>query len=89
MSGDLAWFSKHYEAHYPVICIVASKIDLVGERKVSSEELSAFAASRGYHYFEVCSLTGLNVEPLFQTLAQDVYYRHTAKIPLAPITGTH
>lgn len=89
MAGDLAWFSKHFEAHNPVICIVATKIDLTAERKVSSAELSEFAARCGFHYFEVCPQTGLNIEPLFSTLAQDVYYRCITKIALRPITGTN
>ena len=57
------------------IALVATKIDLEDRREVSSEEGKKFASEHGLSFFETSAKEAINVNDVFQFLAEEVYYR--------------
>ena len=51
------------------VFIVGNKADLNEKRKVSTEEGQNYAEQHNFHFIEVSSLTGENIESLFSEIA--------------------
>ena len=71
---------KHKLAGDIITILVGNKNDLVNERVVSREEVTAFANEHGYTYFETSALTGANVRDVFNLLAYKLVDSEARKI---------
>ena len=56
----------------PLIFIVGNKADLEDQIQVEQNEISAFAEKGGYIFFTTSAVSGLNVDFLFQTVAEQI-----------------
>ena len=56
----------------PLIYLVANKIDLIEEVKVSEKEAIDFATEKGIKYFKVSAKTGEGVNELFEDIANSL-----------------
>ena len=56
----------------PLIFIVGNKADLEDQIKVEQDEISKFAEKEGYIFFITSAVSGLNVDFLFQTIAEQI-----------------
>jgi len=52
--------------------LMANKVDLQSERKVTPEQIESFAKPRGCVYFECSAKTGKNITEAFRHLAREV-----------------
>ncbi len=62
-------------AHAPVdvkVVIVANKIDLEKERKITTEEGMQAASKYGLPFFECSAKSGMNVQEIFQKIGSDI-----------------
>eukprot|EP00037_Helgoeca_nana_P025296 m.274740 g.274740 ORF g.274740 m.274740 type:complete len:217 (+) comp26901_c3_seq7:4514-5164(+) len=55
-----------------VLCIVGNKNDLESDRKVSTEEGVALAATMRTHFMETSALTAIGVNDMFTTVAKEI-----------------
>ncbi|KAH0787994.1 small GTP-binding protein [Histomonas meleagridis] len=55
------------------ILLIGNKIDLVAERKVTTQEAQDYATTVGLKYIESSAQNNTNVEEAFQMVARDVY----------------
>ena len=61
------------------VLLVGNKIDLLGARKVTSDQGKAFADSNKLNYVETSALQSTNVETSFELLVSNVYYKTIAQ----------
>lgn len=81
-SSDLASFEKKDEwiqwaTQYstPRIFIVCNKIDMITELPNNLiEEGRRYAEEHNYHFLETCSITGQNINELFNQIAQNLIF---------------
>ena len=60
-----------------LIYLVANFADMVDQRTVTTEEAIDLCKELGFHnYMEVSAFTGVNIEPLFETLTKHLFINH-------------
>jgi Ras-related protein Rab-6A len=64
------WHKLTLNLANPAIVVVANKVDLESQRVVQSDEGRQYAESIGAQYFETSAVTALNVQELFQAIAE-------------------
>lgn len=72
--------SIHEHADEKIIkYLIANKIDLTEERKVSKEDGQKLANQYGMKYFETSAKTNVNVTESIESLVKDIYHNFAAK----------
>lgn len=56
----------------PVKILIGTKCDLINSRKISYDEAKLFADKHKMIYFETSSKTSLNVDNVFNTMAEEI-----------------
>jgi len=69
--------------------VVANKIDLVGQRQITDDDIARFCTARGWKFVTTSAKTGENVEQAFAALGQvvveDVLDRARQAVPQTPV----
>lgn len=60
--------------------LVANKLDLQAQRKVSTEEGKALATQFGCHFFETSAALRHNVDEVFYTLVREIRNKEMQKV---------
>ena len=70
-----SWVSEAAGVAKPnaVVAIVGNKSDMEENRQVTLSEVASFCAEHEYLHFETSSLTGSNVELVFQKMARKIH----------------
>lgn len=82
----LNFWLKSYEENAPknsICLVIGNKIDLINERKVSTEEGESVARNYGVKYIETSAKSCLNVEKAFLEVAKDLYNKKEGHIRIS------
>eukprot|EP00483_Globobulimina_turgida_P012844 UN12868 len=67
------------EGNHVVIGLAGNKVDLAGNRKVSTDEGSEFAKEKNFIFFETSAKNSTNIKEIFRSIAQEVPNRQQPK----------
>lgn len=79
---------RNQAATNAAIYIIGAKCDLISTRAVDLATILAFCQKEEVSYFEVSAKNGFNMEPLLETLVNDIYTIQVACLSASPKLGT-
>ena len=67
--------------------LVANKLDLQSQRKVSTEEGKSLAMQFGCHFYETSAALRCNVDEVFYTLVREIRRKELQKVSVRPLNS--